>query len=305
MSTGRYPRRPTPPSASSTVVIAAVLAAFLAAIVAGTPAHARTTAEACAAATAATERRAAVPAHLLTAISLAESGRWDATRRASVAWPWTVTARGEGQFFPTKAAAVAAVRKLARQGVRNIDVGCMQVNLMHHPKAFASLEEAFDPRANVAYGAAYLKSRHAARGSWSQAVADYHSRDPKRGRAYMRRVMALWTERQTPPERQRVDIPDPNAPPPAIRAAVDRVRTAALNARLKARRAAEQAVTEHGRLAPRRHRDPLAKLRSRRLETTGTPSPATVTGKRDAGSAEAFARKRREQLAAWRRSVAQ
>ena len=50
-----------------------------------------------------------------------------------------------------------AVRKLQRRGVRNIDVGCMQVNLRYHPKAFKSLGQAFDPRANAAYAAGFLR----------------------------------------------------------------------------------------------------------------------------------------------------
>ena len=39
------------------------------------------------------------------------------------------------------------------QGARSIDVGCMQVNLLHHADAFASLEQAFDPVANARYAA--------------------------------------------------------------------------------------------------------------------------------------------------------
>jgi hypothetical protein len=55
-------------------------------------------------------------------------------------WPWAIDADGVGQFFATKAQAVAAVAALQAQGVHSIDVGCMQVNLMHHPDAFTSLD---------------------------------------------------------------------------------------------------------------------------------------------------------------------
>ena len=51
----------------------------------------------CAEQTALIERRTGVPKHLLRAISLAESGRWDASKRANVAWPWTVTSGGKGR----------------------------------------------------------------------------------------------------------------------------------------------------------------------------------------------------------------
>ncbi|MGE5147586.1 MAG: hypothetical protein ACM3N5_12615, partial [Candidatus Eiseniibacteriota bacterium] len=46
---------------------------------------------------------------------------------------------------------------------------------------------------NVAYGAELLKSLRRTSGSWSQAVAQYHSQDNDRGRDYMARVMRIWT----------------------------------------------------------------------------------------------------------------
>jgi soluble lytic murein transglycosylase-like protein len=71
-------------------------------------------------------------------------------------------------------------RKCARlqgQGVRSIDIGCMQVNLLHHPQAFASLEAGFDPATNVAYAVRFLRLPRAYR-DWNQAVAMYHSATP-------------------------------------------------------------------------------------------------------------------------------
>ena len=76
------------------------------------------------------ERSMKLPIGIMQAISLAESGRWDKISRSGFAWPWTVTAHGRGQFYPSKQAAITAVRKLKAKGVKNIDVGCMQVNLM-------------------------------------------------------------------------------------------------------------------------------------------------------------------------------
>src|SRR5579871_1916551 len=111
---------------------------------------------ACGQETARQEKQQAIPDRLLHAISLVESGRWDAEHQATLAWPWTVMAEGEGRFLPSKEAAIAEVRKLQARGVRNIDVGCMQINLLAHPDAFANLDEAFEPRSNVAYAARFL-----------------------------------------------------------------------------------------------------------------------------------------------------
>jgi hypothetical protein len=107
-------------------------------------------------------------------------------------WPWTINAEGRGQFFATKQDAIAAVRALQLSGVRSIDVGCMQVNLMYHPNAFASLDEAFDPPANALYAARFLNSLYGASQSWVQATAAYHSETPAIGADYQRRVASRW-----------------------------------------------------------------------------------------------------------------
>ncbi len=84
--------------------------------------------EICAQRTAAAERAAGMPSHLLTAVSKVEAGRWHAQTGEVLAWPWTVTAGGEGRFLPSKAAAIAEVERLRAQGISNIDVGCMQIS---------------------------------------------------------------------------------------------------------------------------------------------------------------------------------
>jgi len=138
------------------------------------------------------EKLQAIPERLLHAISLVESGRWDADRKANLAWPWTVMAEGEGRFLPSKQAAIAEVQKLRARGVRNIDVGCMQVNLLAHPDAFATLDEAFDPRSNVAYAAHFLNELHDQTGNWPQAGAFYHSQTPELAAPYKAKLMAVW-----------------------------------------------------------------------------------------------------------------
>ncbi len=142
-----------------------------------------------------TEGRRGIPARLLGAISIAESGRLDPSSGAIIAWPWTVNAGGDARYYASKAQAIAGVRRLKARSVRNIDVGCMQVNLMHHPKAFKNLEAAFDPATNVAYAARYLKELHGKAGSWVSAVASYHSGDLRRGHPYMLRVLKIWMGR--------------------------------------------------------------------------------------------------------------
>ena len=135
-----------------------------------------------------------IPAHLLTAVARAESGRADATTGAVRAWPWTVTSPEGDVKYATKWEAISAVRDLQRRGVANIDVGCMQVNLLHHPQAFGSLNLAFDPETNVAYAARLLTEHFARTGDWRMAVAHYHSTTPDLYRPYQARVEDLWQQ---------------------------------------------------------------------------------------------------------------
>lgn len=150
----------------------------------------------CRAAIALAEREAQIPAGLLQAIARVESGRRHPESGLFGPWPWTLNAEGRGQFFPSREAAIAAVRDMQQRGVRVIDVGCMQVNLHHHPRAFASLEEAFDPGANARYAARFLTGLQASRGDWMVAAGHYHSQTPELAQAYRARVQAAWPVEQ-------------------------------------------------------------------------------------------------------------
>lgn len=138
------------------------------------------------------EPDSALPAGLLAAVAMNESGRYDAARRAGSPWPWTVTSGSDGRYFASKDAAIRHVEKLRGSGRRNIDVGCMQINLMHHPDAFAGLKDALDPERNVTYGAGFLRRLWAETRSWEHAIARYHSGEPMRGRLYRERVYGHW-----------------------------------------------------------------------------------------------------------------
>ncbi|CAH2601636.1 Lytic transglycosylase domain-containing protein [Rhodovastum atsumiense] len=140
-----------------------------------------------------TERMAGIPEHLMAAIGRVESGR-TAPDGQTRPWPWSFNAEGADYVFQTKAEAIAAVKALQAKGMRSIDVGCMQVNLMYHPTAFTSLEQAFDPAENTRYAARFLTQLKSQTGTWEKATAYYHSATPERGEPYQRRVMAIWPD---------------------------------------------------------------------------------------------------------------
>lgn len=138
------------------------------------------------------EKKNSIPTHLLAAIATTESGRFHKGLGMSVPWPWTINVDGQGYYFSSKAEAIAQVQNLQGRGHQSIDVGCMQVNLKHHPKAFANLNEAFDPSTNVAYAAKFLRDNYATLGDWIKATAAYHSRTPIHGNKYLVDIERSW-----------------------------------------------------------------------------------------------------------------
>ncbi len=146
----------------------------------------------CEAAIARTEKSARTPPQLLTAIGVVESGRAEPRTARVTPWPWSINVGGQGRIFETRADAVAAVQALQAAGTQSIDVGCMQVNLMYHPEAFASIDQAFEPDANVVYAAGFLGRLFVQVGDWRRAAAAYHSQTPGLSEDYARRVIASW-----------------------------------------------------------------------------------------------------------------
>lgn len=123
-----------------------------------------------------------IPKDLLKAISIQESSR---------PWAWTVAVNGKGYFFKTKKEAVDYVQT-AMKVERNIDVGCMQINMIHHRNAFKSLDEAFIPENNIRYAAKFLRSLYEMTNSWECAVERYHSANVEFSKPYKKKVFNIW-----------------------------------------------------------------------------------------------------------------
>ena len=129
-----------------------------------------------------------LPPGLLEAISEVESGRIDAATGRVAPWPWAVQAGGQSLFFAGEQEAVQWVHDATARGTASIDTGCLQVNLLYHPHAFATLDEAFDPHRNVDYAARFLLRLYGATGDWRQATGFYHSQTRPLAQAYTSRV---------------------------------------------------------------------------------------------------------------------
>lgn len=234
------------------------------------------------------ERRKAIPHGLLQAISLAESGRWfedtGAAKGEIIAWPWTVTTGGKGHFLPNRVDAIAFVQALQANGVENIDVGCMQINLKYHPDAFSSIKQAFDAHANAAYAADFLKTRHAVSNSWLQAAGDYHSTTPKLNQSYRAKVSKLWKQtKQTDFMTASTDITAPKS----VIIQPDPGATQRLNKAFKTRRSGIGSIRPGQEIANR---------------VNALKPGANLSRPTGASRADTFAQRRQAQLAAWRLS---
>jgi hypothetical protein len=132
-----------------------------------------------------------LPENLLVSVALTESGK-KLKGGEFVAWPWTINMKGKGKFFESKELVLKYVENYIKKGKRNIDMGCMQVNYMYHPKAFNNLSLAFDPDTNVKWSANLIKNLYEKYGSYKDAVGYYHSYRTLKKNKYSAKVFNTW-----------------------------------------------------------------------------------------------------------------
>ena len=113
--------------------------------------------------------RHGVPLGMLYAVGLTESGK-----RGSLQ-PYAMNIGGRAYFGSGPADVVARMGQAQREGIRLVDLGCMQINHHYHREKFASLEAMIDPAQNVDYATRFLKELRDREGSWTLAVARYHA----------------------------------------------------------------------------------------------------------------------------------
>ena len=140
------------------------------------------------------EAKLEIPKGLLTAIAITESGKKPKHKEDLVSWPWVLNVDGKPEYHSSKTDAVLALKRYLSQGIRNIDVGCMQINYRHHGKHFRSPSYMLDPRLNVLYAGEFLVQLHKRFSSWTKSVGYYHSGTLKYQVPYRQKVYKLWRE---------------------------------------------------------------------------------------------------------------
>jgi hypothetical protein len=140
------------------------------------------------------EKKNKLPKNILTSISLVEAGRRDKDGLIK-SWPWSLNHAGKSMFFDTKAKALEYLKKNITPAFKNIDVGCMQINVRWHRKNFDTLEAMINPRKNIEYAALFLSNLKSAHGSWEEAIKHYHSSTPKLNVKYYAKVQKVWSKK--------------------------------------------------------------------------------------------------------------
>lgn len=137
---------------------------------------------------------AQVPADLLYAIALTESGRTVNKEHGYRPWPWTLNIDGRGKRFDRRQSAFRVLRTTLRDANSNVDIGLMQISWRYHSDKFESAYEALDPSTNLRIGADILRSCYERELDWWVAVGCYHAPNSvERAKKYRDRVRRIWS----------------------------------------------------------------------------------------------------------------
>jgi hypothetical protein len=128
------------------------------------------------------EKRNNIPSGLLLAIATVESG----------SKPYALNIQGKSVIGRNKREAVDLIYEALAEGITNIDVGVMQLNVRWHRENFGSIEEMLEPKKNIEYAASFLLTLYKKYGNWHRAVRFYHSSRAEYYRKYSRKITMAW-----------------------------------------------------------------------------------------------------------------
>ena len=156
------------------------------------------------------EQEKNIPQGLLLALATVESGRPSRRDGLKKPWPWTLNLGGESYFFEDKPQLLAFLEQKTEpepddipetpeEGLlaptplgASMDLGCMQLNLAYHGRAFDAYDQIVNPVDNIAYATQFLLVLYDRHGSWRKAIQAYHAGPAERRIRYLRRVLQTW-----------------------------------------------------------------------------------------------------------------
>jgi soluble lytic murein transglycosylase-like protein len=132
-----------------------------------------------------TEEQYGIPSGLLEAIAFVESGINN----------HVINIAGKAVIATNNNEALKVISDARENGIRNIDVGVMQLNYRWHSKSFANIQEMLNPKNNIECAAKFLLSLKKQYGTWYAAICNYHSSKPNHQRKYSYKVVMKWGQR--------------------------------------------------------------------------------------------------------------
>ena len=128
------------------------------------------------------EKQHNIPSGLLLAIAKVESN----------VEAYALNIQGKPVIKNNKPQAASLVYEALEEGITNIDVGVMQLNVKWHKENFSSIKEMLDPKKNIEYAASFLLKLHKKDGDWHKAVRFYHSSTHEYHRKYSKKITLAW-----------------------------------------------------------------------------------------------------------------
>ncbi|UZE16050.1 transglycosylase SLT domain-containing protein [Pseudomonas sp. B21-054] len=118
-------------------------------------------------------QRMGVPAELLFAVALQESGI--ILRGQRLPWPWTLNVTGGSRYFYRESDACDTLQRALKQHpTLQIDAGLTQINLGHQRHFYRHPCELLRPHRNVEVAATILRNHHRQGEDWLLAAGRYH-----------------------------------------------------------------------------------------------------------------------------------
>lgn len=128
------------------------------------------------------ERQNDIPKGLLLAMAIIESGRGGAPQA------YALNVGGRQVIARSSQDAARYFRTAGGRYGSNIYVGCLQLSLKYHHRAFSPVHQIADPGHNTDYAAKYLLRHYRMTGNWTSAVGRYNGGSRRQQRAYVCKV---------------------------------------------------------------------------------------------------------------------
>lgn len=117
--------------------------------------------------------RADVPASILFAVALQESGL--TLQGRFIPWPWTLNVAGRAHRYSNRTETCSALRYALQQlSATRVDVGLGQINVGYHGHRVDEPCQLIDPYRNLMIAAILLREQHTPGGDWLRTVGHYH-----------------------------------------------------------------------------------------------------------------------------------